>query len=47
LIIQTAVEAEVDGFLGRARYQRAATVPDARAGSRNGYCVSTIKRGAG
>ncbi|MFE3452910.1 hypothetical protein ACFXJ8_28685, partial [Nonomuraea sp. NPDC059194] len=25
LIIQTAVEAEVDAFLGRARYQRAAT----------------------
>src|SRR5512132_3833950 len=47
LIIQTAVEAEVDGFLGRARYQRAATVPDARAGSRNGYCDSTIKTVAG
>jgi transposase-like protein len=47
LIIQTAVEAEVDGFLGRARYQRAATVPDARAGSRNGYCDSTIKTTAG
>ncbi|MFC4118958.1 hypothetical protein ACFO0F_40725 [Nonomuraea zeae] len=26
LIIQTAVEAEVDAFLGRARYQRATTV---------------------
>src|SRR4051795_748377 len=26
LIIQTAVEAEVDAFLGRARYQRAAAV---------------------
>jgi putative transposase len=26
LIIQTAVEAEVDTFLGRARYQRATTV---------------------
>jgi putative transposase len=47
LIIQTAVEAEVDAFLGRARYQRAATVPDARAGSRNGYCDSTIKTTAG
>src|SRR5512132_819183 len=47
LIIQTAVEAEVDGFLGRARYQRAATVPDARAGSRNGYCDSTVKTTAG
>ena len=29
LIIQTAVEAEVDVFLGRARYQRAADCPDA------------------
>jgi hypothetical protein len=47
LIIQTAVEAEVDVFLGRARYQRAATVPDARAGSRNGFCDSTIKTTAG
>ena len=47
LIIQTAVEAEVDVFLGRARYQRAAECPDARAGSRNGYCESTIKTTAG
>jgi len=36
LLIQTAVEAEVEEFLGRARYQRRADVPDARAGSRNG-----------
>jgi len=35
LIIQTAVEAEVDVFLGRARYQRAAECPDARAGSQD------------
>jgi transposase-like protein len=47
LIIQTAVEAEVDVFLGRARYQRAAAVEDARAGSRNGYCDATIKTTAG
>ena len=47
LIIQTAVEAEVEVFLGRARYQRAAECPDARAGSRNGYCDSTIKTTAG
>lgn len=47
LIIQTAVQAEVDVFLGRARYQRAADCPDARAGSRNGYCDSTIKTTAG
>ena len=47
LIIQTAVEAEVEVFLGRARYQRAAECPDARAGSRNGFCESTIKTTAG
>ncbi|MGH3968193.1 MAG: IS256 family transposase [Mycobacterium sp.] len=47
LIIQSAVEAEVDVFLGRARYQRAAECPDARAGSRNGFCESTIKTTAG
>src|SRR5512132_1779613 len=47
LIIQTAVEAEVDGFLGRARYQRSADCPDARAGSRNGFCDSTVKTTAG
>jgi len=47
LIIQTAVEAEVEVFLGRARYQRTAECPDARAGSRNGFCESTIKTTAG
>ena len=47
LIIQTAVEAEVEVFLGRARYQRAAAVPDARPGSRNGYCDTTVKTTAG
>ena len=47
LIIQTAVEAEVEVFLGRARYQRAADCPDARPGSRNGYCDATIKTTAG
>jgi putative transposase len=47
LIIQTAVEAEVDVFLGRARYQRSADCPDARAGSRNGYSDATIKTTAG
>ena len=47
LIIQTALEAEVEVFLGRARYQRTAECPDARAGSRNGYCASTIKTTAG
>jgi putative transposase len=47
LIIQTAVEAEVSEFLGRARYQRAADCPEARAGSRNGYCPTTVKTTAG
>ena len=46
-LIMVAVEAEVEVFLGRARYQRAADCPDARAGSRNGYCESTIKTTAG
>jgi len=47
LIMQAAVEAEVDEFLGRARYQRRAEVPDARPGSRNGYCPTTVKTTAG
>lgn len=47
LIIQCAVEAEVDAFLGRARYQRRAGVPEARPGSRNGHCDSTVKTTAG
>src|SRR5664279_2678645 len=47
LIIQTAVEAEVDAFLGRTRYQRRSEVPESRAGSRNGFCDSTIKTTAG
>jgi putative transposase len=47
LIIQTAVEAEVEVFLGRARYQRAAVAEDARPGMRNGYCPATVKTTAG
>ena len=47
LIMQTAVEAEVEEFLGRARYQRAAGLEDARAGSRNGFCPTTVKTTAG
>jgi len=47
LIIQTAVEAEVEVFLGRARYERAVDVPEARAGSRNGFQDATIKTTAG
>ena len=47
LLIQTAVEAEVDEFLGRARYQRRADVADARPGSRNGFCPTTVKTTTG
>jgi transposase-like protein len=47
LIMQSAVEAEVEQFLGRARYQRRAGVPEARPGSRNGYCPTTVKTTAG
>ena len=47
LIIQAAVEAEVTEYLGRARYQRAEPVDDARAGSRNGYCPTTVKTTTG
>jgi putative transposase len=44
---QPLLEAEVTEFLGRARYQRAVDCPDARAGSRNGYCPTTVKTTAG
>jgi transposase-like protein len=47
LIMQSAVQAEVAEFLGRARHQRRSGVPDARAGSRNGYCPTTVKTTAG
>ncbi|MFB4266098.1 hypothetical protein [Nonomuraea sp. GTA35] len=56
LIIQTAVEAEVDAFLGRARYQRASTITGTggsdqdstlRPGYRNGHCPTTVKTTSG
>ncbi|HEX4816877.1 MAG TPA: transposase [Nonomuraea sp.] len=56
LIIQTAVEAEVDAFPGRARYQRANTVTadgsngeetTVRPGHRNGHCPTTVKTTSG
>src|SRR5215216_5966558 len=47
LLIQTAVEAEVAEFLGRARYQRAAAAAQARPGHRNGHCPTTIKTTTG
>jgi len=46
LLIQTAVEAEVAEFLGRARYQRAAAA-QAQPGHRNGYCPTTVKTTTG
>src|SRR2546429_7731708 len=42
LLLQTAIEAEATGFLGRERYARAASCEDARQGSRNGDCGSAI-----
>nr|WP_170246647.1 transposase [Nonomuraea zeae] len=47
LLLQTALEAEVTEFLGRNHYQRAASVPDAQPGSRNGYREVTVKTTAG
>jgi putative transposase len=47
LLLQAALEAEVTEFLGRDRYQRAASVPDAQPGSRNGYRQVTVKTTAG
>jgi putative transposase len=47
LIMQAALEAEVEEFLGRARYQRRVSAPDARPGSRNGFCPTTVKTTAG
>jgi putative transposase len=47
LLMQAALEAEVTEFLGRDRYQRAASTEDARPGSRNGYREVTVKTTAG
>jgi putative transposase len=47
LLIQTAVEAEVAAFLGRARYQRAVAAAQAQPGHRNGYCPTTVKTTTG
>jgi len=47
LLIQAALDAEVTEFLGRDRYQRAASTEDARPGSRNGYRQVTVKTTAG
>lgn len=45
LLLQQAMEAEVDEFLGRGRYVRAGV--DARPGMRNGHAPVTIKTTAG
>ncbi len=47
LLMQAALEAEITGFPGRDRYQRAAACDDARPGSRNGYREVTVKTTAG
>ena len=47
LLMQAALEAEVTGFLGRDRYQRAAACAGASPGSRNGYRDVTVKTTAG
>ena len=58
LVIQTALEAEVSEFLGRARYERAATTtgvevldaghaPTGGSGYRNGYRSRTVKTTSG
>ena len=44
LLMQTAIEAEVTGFLGRERYAHGER---ARPGSRNGHCPTTIKTTTG
>src|SRR5271157_5017604 len=47
LLLQSAVEAEVAAFLGRDRYERAASCGDPHPGMRNGYCPATVKTTAG
>jgi len=43
LLLQMALEAEVDEFLGRARYERPAGSTGVREGFRNGYSPVTVK----
>ena len=47
LLLQTALEAEVTGFLGRDRYERHTQAEEATSGSRNGYSPITIKTTSG
>jgi putative transposase len=46
-LLQSALEAEVTAFLGRDRYERAASSETARDGMRNGYCPVTVKTTSG
>ena len=47
LLLQSALEAEVTGFLGRNRYERRRLAKTAKAGSRNGYGQITVETTAG
>ena len=47
LLLPAALEAEVTAFLGRDRYQRAASTGQAAEGLRNGYAPVTVKTTAG
>ena len=47
LLMQAALEAEVTEFLGRDRYQRTVTCPEAQPGSRNGFRTVRVKTTAG
>lgn len=47
LVMQAAMESEVDAFLARSRYQRRAGLEQAEAGFRNGYRPVTVKTMAG
>jgi putative transposase len=47
LLMQAALGAEITGFLGRDRYQRAAACEDVRPGWRNGYREVMVKTSAG
>jgi transposase-like protein len=47
LLLQAAIDREVAAFLGRERYERAASCQNPRPGMRNGHCPTTVKTTAG
>ena len=47
LLLQTVLEAEIAEFLGRNRYERRASLREARTGSRNGHAPFTVRTTAG